>query len=184
MFFEKMTKNHFCGGEANATSEAPLAIIFFRCFYWFFFSNILKRNNGYFNNFDFVQYSSDSQSFIISFFAIQFLWLQNFFSIICNTGLIDKKSKKSIFPHPYDIWSLQEPDSWSLWEHVFVEFLSNWQLEVANRWLANFARSRPVKCPRVWLVKFASTWLVEPISIWLIESPSIWLVEFTVIWLV
>ncbi len=103
MFFEKMTKNHFCGGEANATSETPVRSIFFGVFTVFFLA-ISKRNNSYFHNFDFVQYSSGSQSFIIGFFVIQFLWTnrflidkQNVLSIIDNTGLIDEKIEKIDF---------------------------------------------------------------------------------------
>ncbi len=59
-------------------------------------------------NFDFVQYNNDSQSFIIGFLQFDssgqnrfLIDKRNLLSIINNTGFIDKKSKKSVFPHLY-----------------------------------------------------------------------------------
>ncbi len=74
-------------------------------FFFFFFLAFSEQNNGYFNNFDFVQYSSVSQKFYLAFLQFDssgqnrfLIDKRNFLSIMDNTGLIDKKSKKSIFP--------------------------------------------------------------------------------------
>ncbi len=74
MFSEKTTKNHFCRGEANVTSEARSFLDFFTVFLAIASNQIMAIFN-----FDFVQYNSDSQSFIIGFFAIRLLWTKSIF---------------------------------------------------------------------------------------------------------
>ncbi len=56
VFWENDEKPFLWGwGECNLRSSTP--IIFFYVFLLGFFSNISEQNNGYFNNFDFVQYT-------------------------------------------------------------------------------------------------------------------------------
>ncbi len=95
MFFEKMIKNYFCGGEAIATSEAgssaisPNEIMAILTILILFSIVLIVKVLLL----AFLQFNSSGQNrFLID--------KRNFLSIIDNTGLIDKKSKKLIFPHP------------------------------------------------------------------------------------
>ncbi len=82
-------------GECNLRSSLRS---FFLGVLTVFFLAISEQNNGSSNNFDFVQYTSSvSQKFYLAFLNWFLIDIWNFLSVIDNTGLIDKKSKKLIF---------------------------------------------------------------------------------------